>query len=206
MKSLLFKIYCFSLFITISFANELPIKNYSEAECKVLGLKPIILPSGEKIMPQHDGKHFFVSDNPNYQSATDITPDQVKAVITKAKNAGQKVYDKLTSLQYVSSLPIVIEKEIAGTTYDIALDKLVFTPNGNTITIMAMITTPDGNSLCFAGEQIGFTGQGGIKEGTLRLILGENNKIKLFKIEKVELELTEGSLKFGCNGYESFFD
>jgi hypothetical protein len=204
MKSLLFKIYCFSLFITISFANELPIKNYSEAECKVLGLKPIILPSGEKIMPQHDGKHFFVSDNPNYQSATDITPDQVKAVITKAKNAGQKVYDKLTSLQYVSSLPIVIEKEIAGTTYDIALDKLVFTPNGNTITIMAMITTPDGNSLCFAGEQIGFTGQGGIKEGTLRLILGENNKIKLFKIEKVELELTEGSLKFGCNGYESF--
>jgi len=203
MKSLLFKIYCFSLFITISFANELPIKNYSEAACKVLGLKPIILPSGEKIMPQHDGKHFFVSDNPNYQSATDITPDQVKAVITKAKDAGQKVYD-LLSMQYASSLPIIIQKEIAGTTYDIALDKLVFTPNGNTLTIMAMITTPDGNSLCFAGEQIGFTGQGGIKEGTLRLILGGNNKIKLFKIEKVELELTEGALKFGCNGYESF--
>jgi hypothetical protein len=203
MRSLLFKIYCFSLFITISFANELPIKNYSEAACKVLGLKPIILPSGDKIMPQHDGKHFFVDEKNSQQTAGDVTPEQVKEIITKAKNVGQKVYD-LLSMQYASSLPIIIQKEIAGTTYDIALDKLLFTPNGNTITIMAMITTPDGNSLCFAGEQIGFTGQGGIKEGTLRLILGGNNKIKLFKIEKVELELTEGSLKFGCNGYESF--
>ncbi|AFK01927.1 hypothetical protein Emtol_0775 [Emticicia oligotrophica DSM 17448] len=203
MRLLFLKIYCFALFSTVSFANEPAKKYYTEEECKILNLKPIILPSGEQIMPQHDGENYFVKEKQSQQNSASITPEEVKERITKAKNAGKKVYD-LLSLQYISSLPIVIEKEIAGTTYAIALDNLVFTPAGNTLTIVAMITTPEGNNICFAGEQIGFTGQGGIKEGTLRLVLGGKNTFELFDLDKISLELTGGSIKFGCNGYESF--
>lgn len=203
MKSNLYKILLLSLVSALTFANPKTRKIYTEAECVKLGLQPIILPSGEKIMPQDNGTTLVVATAPPPQPTADVTAEQVRQVIQTAKDAGKKVYDFL-SLQYVSSLPIVIEKQIAGATYAIALDKLIFTPAGNTITLMAMITTPDGNSLCFAGEQIGFTGQGGIREGTLRLLLGGNSKIKLFQLEKVALELTQGALKFGCNGYESF--
>ncbi len=162
-----------------------------------------MLANKDKVLPQNDGKHYFVTEKNSKQQFGNITPEQVKSVIGEAKSLGKKVHDIL-SLQYLSSLPIVIEKEIAGTTYSIALDKLIFTPTGNTLTMVAMITTPEGNNICFAGEQIGFTGQGGIKEGTLRLLVDSKSKFELFNLEKVSLELTGGSIKFGCNGYESF--
>ncbi|MFN3785096.1 MAG: hypothetical protein ACK4R6_14355 [Spirosomataceae bacterium] len=201
MKNPILRLMIYVLGFSTAYANEPLI--YNELQSQSLGLNPVILPNGTKILPQHDGKHYFVDEKNNQQTTGDITPEQVKEIITKAKDAGKKVYN-LLSLQYASSLPIVIEKEIAGTTYAIALDKLVFTPAGNTLTIVAMITTPEGNTICFSGEQVGFTGQGGIKEGTLKLLLGNKNALTLFDLEKISLELSGGALKFGCDGFESF--
>lgn len=189
-------------FAVTTFGKDFKPKVYTKEQCQSLGLQPISFPNGEVLMPTHDGERLLVSLE-NKPTSAQITPEQVIAFFEKARSVGKTVHD-LLSLQYVSDMPIIIQKEIQGVTYEIGLSNLIFTPAGNTLSLFAMITTTDGNQLCFAGEQIGFTGQGGIKEGTLKLVLGEKNTIQLLKLSKIELQLTGGSLKFDCNGYDSF--
>ncbi|WP_435355900.1 hypothetical protein [Emticicia sp. SJ17W-69] len=189
-------------FSFVTFAKDLKPKVYTKEQCQILGLQPINFPNGEVLMPTHDGERFFVGLE-NKPATAQVTPEQVIAFFEKARSAGKIVHD-LLSLQYVSDMPIILQKEIQGVSYEIGLSNLIFTPAENTLSLFALITTPDGNQLCFAGEQVGFTGQGGIKEGTLKLVLGEKNTIQLLKLSKIDLELTGGSLKFDCNGYDSF--
>jgi hypothetical protein len=194
-----------SLFLTSLslWANEPSVKTYTAEECARLGLKPYIMPDGSVIMPQHDGERYFVDLGTNPSQPADISPDQVRAFFEKVRSAGN-VVNSFLNLQYASKLPVVIGKEIQGTRYEVGLDKLVFTPQGNTISVYAMITTQSNQHICFAGENIGFTGQGGIQEGVLRILLGGDSELKLLKLDKIKLNITEGSLKFGCDGYESF--
>lgn len=194
-----------SLFLTSLslWANEPSVKTYTAEECARLGLKPYIMPDGSVIMPQHDGERYFVDLESNASQAVDVSPDQVRAFFEKVRSAGN-VVNSFLNLQYASKLPVVIGKEIQGTRYEVGLDKLVFTPQGNTISVYAMITTQSNQHICFAGENIGFTGQGGIQEGVLRILLGGDSELKLLKLDKIKLNITEGSLKFGCDGYESF--
>ncbi len=153
--------------------------------------------------PSDKQKTLSQSSATEWGAPADVTPEQVENVIKKTKEAGKMVYDFL-NLNYVSDLPAVVHKDIQGVSYDIALNKLEFAPGGNTISVYAMITTQDNQRICFAGESIVFTGSGGIQEGELKILLGGDSQIKLLKLEKIALNLTGGSLKFGCDGYESF--
>lgn len=196
------------LFLTLLVASlslwaaEPVVKTYTVEECARLGLKPYIMPDGSVIMPQHDGENYFVDLNPaGNVAATD--PSQVVAFFEKVRQAGN-VVNSFLNLQYASKLPVVIGKEIQGTRYEVGLDKLVFTPQGNMLSVYAMITTQSNQNICFAGENIGFTGQGGIQEGELKILLGGDSELKLLKLDKIKLNITAGSLKFGCDGYESF--
>jgi hypothetical protein len=177
-----------------------PVREYSIEECQKLGLVSVIDENGAVVMPKDDGGFFKVANT--YQTA-DVTPEQVANFFENARQVGS-VVDDILRFESVGKLPAVIQKRINGVIYEIGLHQLVFTPNGNTLSIYAMITTADQKKICFAGEQIGFTGQGGIKEGTLRLVLGGESKLQFDKLKKIDLEITEGALKFGCNGYESF--
>jgi hypothetical protein len=202
MKTQLLKIILLLILPFLSYSKDENVKTYSTSECEKLGLQPILLPDGTVIMPKDDGEHFLVRSNlPN---SAGITPEQVVAFFSKAQDHATRVYDRLMNIGMVENLPIVIEKKTAGTKYEIGLSEIIFTPAGNSLSIYAMITTVDGKKICFAGEQVGFTGQGGIKEGVLKLLLGADNSLKLLKLEKVALELTGGALKFDCDGYKSF--
>lgn len=181
------------------------IKRYTTEECTRLGLTPIVLPNGEKIMPMDDGKTYRVSLNkPNKtdSSNTKITPEQVINVLNKAEIVGDKIYSFL-SLQMVKQMPIAIEKKMGGVSYIIGLDQLEFSPYGNTLKLYALIKTQNGQSICFAGSA-SFTGQGGIKEGMINMVLGSYNDLELIKLKNIRLSLTGGNIKFDCNGFSSF--
>jgi hypothetical protein len=187
----------------ISNSKDVESKKYTWDECKKFGLQPIELPDGQFIMPQDDGKHFFIKNKPTV--SRDVTAEEVKKFFSEAKTKAERVFNSLMSLSYVGTLPIIIEKQIGGTIYEFGLSEITFTPGGNSLSMFAMITTVDGKKICFAGDQIGFTGQGGLKEGVLNLVLEKNNNgIKLLKLEKVTLELTGGSLRFDCEGFRDF--
>ncbi len=203
MKSVL--ILLFMIFVKSNlFATEKNIRVYSEQDCKKLGLKPISLENGETIYPQNDGKHFFVFENAQeYLASTSLSTEGIRQAILATKRAG-KIINDLGSFQYVSAMPIVINKTKGGVNYDILLDKLVFTPQGNYITVQAMISMPNEEYLCFEALDLKFTGQGGITSGSLDLVLGDNNDLEILNLEKIKLSLIAGKLNFGCNGFESF--
>jgi hypothetical protein len=202
MKLKLYILVCFLSIFQVSLAIEKMPKTYSLEESKALGLQPVILPNGEVIMPTDNGENLRIDLNPS-PVAAEVTPEQIVKVMEDAKRVGSVVNDIL-SFQINGKIPLVIQKTIGGVIYEILLEQLIFTPSGNTLSIKAMITTQDGKHICFYGQQIGFTGQGGIKEGTLTLALGEKNSLKFDKLKNIDLELISGKLVFGCNGYESF--
>ena len=195
------------LFFCQSFANTNPpvVRYYTDEEIKELNLKPIVLESGEIIRPMHDGKHFIVTtENPFAQNMADskVTPEQVVAVLEKAKQVGADIFAFLT-METAAELPLAIKKKIGGVSYTIGIDELVFSPFGNALKVYAAVETQKGQKICFFGN-VGFSGQGGIKEGTLGIVLGENNALELIKLSKVKLDITGGSIKFDCDGYNSF--
>ncbi|UBM60706.1 hypothetical protein LAG90_08665 [Marinilongibacter aquaticus] len=179
-------------------------KPYSEKECQELGLVPILISENELFMPLHDGQHYFVmKSDKDLAKVNEISPAEVREAILNLKRAGKFVND-IASFNYVSSMPLVISKTIGGVSYDILLDKLVFTPQGNYISIEAMISFANDSYLCFASKDIKFTGQGGVTNGELSLLLGPNNKLEILDLEKITLAVNKGKLNFGCNGFESF--
>lgn len=198
-------LFSFSIHATDHGTKTKVIKRYTTEECNRLGLTPIILPSGEKIMPMDDGETYRVSLNKSVEtdsSSTKITPEQVINVLNQAEIVGDKIYSFL-SLQMVKQMPIAIEKQMGGVSYIIGLDQLVFSPYGNTLKLYALIKTQNGQSICFAGNA-SFTGQGGIKEGMMSMVLGTYNDLELIKLKNIRLSLTSGNIKFDCNGFSSF--
>ena len=188
-----------------SLEDNLPIsKVYSMDECKALGLKPLILEDGTIIMPKHDGKDFFVDLSGNNATKEKLKPEQVRAAVKAVRDAG-KVVNDILSVHLVSDLPVVITKEMNGTKYDILLNKLVFTPTGNHLSVLAMISTASEAFYAFEGEDIKFSGKGGIESGSLSLLIDDNSEIKDQQLSsKINLKLTGGGFTYGCNGFEDF--
>lgn len=202
----------FFLFIATFFSlnakgleDNLPIsKVYSMDECKALGLKPLILEDGTIIMPRHDSRDFFVDLSGNNAIKEKLKPEQVRAAVKAVRDAG-KVVNDILSVHLVSDLPVVITKEMGGTKYDILLNKLVFTPTGNHLSVLAMITTASEAFYAFEGEDIKFSGKGGIESGSLSLLMDDNTEIKDQQLSsKINLKLTGGGFTYGCNGFEDF--
>ena len=185
--------------------DNLPItKVYSMEECKTLRLKPVILEDGTIIMPKHDGKNFFVDLEENHPSIEAMKAEDVRALVTKLGDAGKKVNDIL-SVHLVSDLPVVIHKDDGGVAYDIVLNKLIFTPTGNKLSIVAMISLPNGSFYAFEGENVKFTGKGGIESGSLSLLIDNNPELTDRQLgNKVNLKLTGGGFTYGCDGFEDF--
>jgi hypothetical protein len=182
-----------------------PLRRYIPMEeCLSLGLKPLILEDGIVIMPKHDGKNFFVDLGGNSANTEKLKPEQVRAAVKAVRDAG-KVVNDILSVHLVSDLPVVITKEMNGTKYDILLNKLVFTPTGNRLSVLAMITTASDAFYAFEGEDVKFTGKGGIESGSLSLLIDNNTEIKDQQLSsKINLKLTGGGFTYGCNGFEDF--
>ena len=185
--------------------DNLPItKVYSVEECRALGLKPLVLENGTIIMPKHDGKNSFVDLDARALEKGKMSPEQVRAAVKAVRDAG-KVVNDILSVHLVSDLPVVITKEMNGTKYDILLNKLIFTPTGNRLSVLAMITTASEAFYAFEGEDVKFTGKGGIESGSLSLLIDNNSELKDQQLsKKINLKLTGGGFTYGCNGFEDF--
>ncbi len=180
----------------------LPIKEYTLSDCEKYGLKPVDFGNGQLLMPKNDGVNYFVDINSNY-TPQKVTAEDVRNTIDKLRKAG-KVVNDILNVHLVSDLPVVIQKEMNGVFYEILLNALVFTPTGNSISMNAMISTSD-NYFAFEGQNIRFTGQGGIESGSLNLILDNNPGISNVQLgTKINLKITGGGFSFGCNGFEDF--
>lgn len=132
-----------------------------------------------------------------------VTEEQVVRFFDGIERMGQWTQGIL-ALEQNTQFPIAIRKRINGITYEVGLQQLRLTPQGNVLDVFAMITTGDGAKLCFFGEQVQFSGAGGIQSGSLRLIMSGSAGLKINVLPKVGLEILEGALHFDCKGYESF--
>ena len=162
----------------------------------------IMVGNGDPITPKHDGIHYFIAKDNHYLNDS-LSADEVKNAVKVAREAGKVVYDFL-SVHIAGDLPVIVAKEFGGVKYEILLDKLVFTPNGNTITVAALITKTNGDSYAFGGENVRFTGQGGIESGNLNLLMDNNLELKTQQLNtKVKVKITGGGLTYGCDGFEN---
>jgi hypothetical protein len=168
----------------------LPVKEYSLSDCEKYGLKPVDFGNGQLLMPKNDGINYFVDVNSKY-APQKVTAEDVRNTIDKLRKAG-KVVNDILNVHLVSDLPVVIQKDFNGVSYDILLNALVFTPTGNSISMNAMISTSD-NYFAFEGQNIRFTGQGGIESGSLNLMLDNNPGISNVQLgSKLSLKITGG--------------
>ncbi len=209
-KNILKNTLCFALFLLKTFTGmatkegEQQLKEYTIQECKHLGLSPISLEDGNLIMPKHDGKNYLVALENSDATTEKMNADDVHALVQKLRDAGKVVHDIL-NVRLVSDLPVVVQQEMNGVLYEFVLNKLVFTPTGNKLSIVAMISLPNGAFYAFEGENVKFTGKGGIESGSLSLLLDNNPTLTDRQLgNKVNLQLTGGGFTYGCNGFEDF--
>lgn len=147
---------------------------------------------------------FFLQAQANSGTVREpVTEEQVIRFFDGIERLGQWSQGIL-ALDQNTQFPIAIRKQMNGITYEIGLQQLRLTPQGNVLDILAMMTTDDGTKLCFFGEQVQFTGAGGIQSGSLRLITSRKEGLKINVLPRVDLEILEGAFHFDCKGYESF--
>jgi hypothetical protein len=167
-----------------------------------ISLPYIQVRNSQNIKPKHDGVHYFI-DNDQSLIFEEATAQGVKNAVNAAREAGKVVYDFL-SINIQSDLPVVVSKQVGGVEYEILLDKLVFTPQGNTISIAATITMPDGNYYAFGGKSVTFSGKGGIEALSLTLLLDNQPELKTRQLhEGVKVLITGGGFSYDCDGFKS---
>ncbi len=105
----------------------------------------------------------------------------------------------------INSLPIGINKEIAGTRYLIAIDSATFRPGTSTFSAYMALEFPGSqNKICFAAKNVGFNPVGVFATSSSKLMLVSEHRISLGP--KVMMILKpDGSnyVEWDCNGFQS---
>lgn len=152
-----------------------------------------ILPVASSLFFRQAGAQDSLAD-----PAQQLVLSVLQKVETENRIVGNYGPDSLTSL------PVGIQREIGNVRYTIAIDSMVFLPDGARLNAYMALQFPgSGQKLCFSARRIAFNPKGVIGGAQARLILVSSHTIDLGPDLKLRLP-ADGSnfVDWNCNGFE----